>query len=638
MENNPKEVERLIDDLQHGDEQTRRYAAEDLGYGKYDEGVPYLIRGLSDTTIAVAEQCASALVRIGGSEVAKNIAPHLATEDVRLRNYASEIMSLLGETAVSTLSYQLQSEDRDVRMFSVDILSKICSKNAIETLVKALDDHDVNIAASAADGLGDVGDEEHLPILKKYISAEVWMKCAVLRGMGKIGGFKALEAILPMLNDMDTCVKISAIKALGQIGDIKAMPRLLEILRNELIKIYGNEIIEAIFEIIEKNPTTDFSNFANSLNISPLVKFVQSGPLAGRIKAINILGSLKSDEVLPVVVELFKENIQELRDAAIKALIQIQPKNIEHLISILESDNSSNTEKEAVLKCIGKLNHHQTAAIFITFLKSDNINLQLAALRAVHGNIEPVPIEEIKSLLKSEDKQVRLEAVITIRKFNLSKFVKPLIEALKDDDPDVLNAIDDTLIHIGNNGVSPSLKPYLDSFSKQERKIAFEYFGVHNPQKLVQKFTEGLQDPSVEIRVIAFKVLTNLKLVTLDMIRHGILDPVESVRIQSIRALSSLAPSTEMLNFIQLSLTTTQYERLKVELIQVLAGLDNVDTLPFLKPLLNDESTWVQVEVVEALRDIGDKTILKDLKKLLNSENVDLVDTVKTIIKEIDNT
>lgn len=81
---------------------------------------------------------------------------------------------------------------------------------------------------------------------------------------------------------------------------------------------------------------------------------------------------------------------------------------------------------------------------------------------------------------------------------------------------------------------------------------------------------------------------------------------------------------------------TTQYERLKVELIQVLAGLGNADTLPFLRPLLNDHSSWVQIETVEALRYISDKSIIEDLKKLLSSQNKDLVDAVKIIIKEIE--
>ena len=635
MEAKPTEIEQLIENLQHGDEQTRRYAAEDLGYGRFDEGVPYLIRGLSDSSIAISEQCASALVRIGGTEVAKNVAPHLATEDVRLRNYAAEIMILLGETAVSTLSKELQSEDRDVRMFSVDILSKICSKNAIEALIKALDDHDINIAAAAANGLGDVGDEQHLPILQKYINAEVWMKCAVLRSIGKIGGFKAFEAISLMMNDKDTCVRITAIKALGLIGNIKGMPRLFELLRKELLRIYGGEIVEAIFQIVTKNPIADLSEFAISLNITPLIKLAGSNSLGDRIRALEILGHLKSEEALPILFQSFKDNLLKIREAAIRAFVNIDPNNIESLFSILKSTQSSTIEKETVLECIGKLKHHQSAATFICYLNSEDVTLQRAALRAIHGEVKPAPTKALKSLLKSKVPQVRLEAINAIRKFGLTDFIKPLIEALREEDPDILDAIDDTLLHIGNQNASPLIKPYLDSFSKKERHVAFEYFGAHNPQQRVQKFKEGLQDPSVDIRVISFKVLANLQLIDLDMVSQGILDPVESVRIQAIRALSSLSHSKDMLSFIQTLLETTQYERLKVELIQVLAGLRHADTLPFLKPLLNDDSPWVQIETVEALRHIADKSIVADLEKLLSSQNKDLADTVKKIIKEI---
>ena len=161
-----------------------------------------------------------------------------------------------------------------------------------QTLINALDDHDINIAASAADGLGEVGDEKHVSILQKYISAEVWMKCAVLRGMGKIGGFKALEAILPLMNDKDTLVKISSIKALGQIGNIKALPRLFETIRRELLRIYGSDLLDSIYNICTKNNSLDFTEFGTSENIIPLVKLSQTGSIEDRIKSINILGFL----------------------------------------------------------------------------------------------------------------------------------------------------------------------------------------------------------------------------------------------------------------------------------------------------------------------------------------------------------
>ena len=59
--------------------------------------------------------------------------------------------------------------------------------------------------------------------------------------------------------------------------------------------------------------------------------------------------------------------------------------------------------------------------------------------------------------------------------FLFCHFIQSLIEALGEEESDILDAIDDALMHIGNSNASPLIKPYLDSFSKQERKIAFEY-------------------------------------------------------------------------------------------------------------------------------------------------------------------
>ncbi len=80
---NNNAVQKLIGNLQQKDEKTRRYAAEDLGYEEGYEAIPYLVKGLEDKSIAVSEACANALIKLGGEEVAEQIAPALASENVR---------------------------------------------------------------------------------------------------------------------------------------------------------------------------------------------------------------------------------------------------------------------------------------------------------------------------------------------------------------------------------------------------------------------------------------------------------------------------------------------------------------------------------------------------------------------------
>src|SRR3989339_642512 len=156
MSVNPNILEQLRSDLLHGDETAKRYAAEDIEDQRLAALVPELCEGLKDASIAVAEACASALSKLGGVEAARLIAPNLATENVHLRNITSEVLGAIGLPAVEVLMEQLSSPDRDVRKFAVDSLLMIGSGAPVLGLVAALNDPDINVAATAADGIGQV--------------------------------------------------------------------------------------------------------------------------------------------------------------------------------------------------------------------------------------------------------------------------------------------------------------------------------------------------------------------------------------------------------------------------------------------------------------------------------------------------
>jgi HEAT repeat protein len=201
---------------------------------------------------------------------------------------------------------------------------------------------------------------------------------------------------------------------------------------------------------------------------------------------------------------------------------------------------------------------------------------------------------------------------------------------------EVQEAVDDALIKLGENHRIPLLAPYLDSFSKAERKTAFQYFGIHQPETISNKFIEGLQDPSIEIRVISYKVIANLKLATLDLIKQGILDPVDTVQVQALRTLKSLARDEHTFAFIKQLLSTATSERLKVELIQVLSGLEEFNIVDSVLPLLEDESSWVRLETVEFLKKQGDRSVIKHLERLLDSGDEELVEVVVEAIDHLE--
>lgn len=629
-------VQKLIDELQHTDEKIRRYAAEDLGFERISEAVPYLVKGLEDSSIAVSEACANALIKIGGEKTAEQIAPAFASENVRLRNHASEIMNMLGEPAVPVLAKLMESPDHDVRMFAVDNLVYIVSKKSIEVLIKALDDENINVAAAAAVGLGKVGDPQHLSILEKYLDSEVWLKCAVLSGMGYLGNKKAIDYILPLVRAEDLMVKLSAIQALAKLADRAILPELLNLLKVESLELFGTETLNVVYEIIKSDPDSDYSELFDEPLIASILRLTSICDLSCKLKAIEILGLCKTPGIVPSLINLMSANGVDIRKSIVSAIVKIDPQDLSALIQILQNPGSSFEQKCTALDCIGRSTSKDRFAIIKDFLGSQDETLPRITLDAIHPDFKPAPLAEITTLLDSQIPEVRASAAAAMGRLKYQEFIDPLLQHLADESMEVQEAVDDALIKLGEHHQISLLAPYLDSFSKAERKTAFQYFGIHQPETISNKFIEGLQDPSIEIRVISYKVIANLKLATLDLIKQGIQDPVDTVQVQALRTLKSLPRNEETQAFIKHLLSTSTSERLKVELIQVLSGLEEFNIVDSVLPLLEDESSWVRLETVEFLKKQGDRSVIKHLKRLLDSDDEELVGVVEEAIDHLE--
>ena len=188
----------LIEQLANPDPTTRRYAAEDLGDLHDAQAVPVLVEAVKDLEVAVREAAVEALVSIGGLPVCECVAPLLDTEDVALRNYAIEILERVGPEAIDVLVVACNSVSPDVRKFALDIMGKVargCADKCLGTVASLLGDDNPNVAGSAAEALGYIGDSRATPYLANYLDGPPWMQLCVFSALPQIGGETALMAL-----------------------------------------------------------------------------------------------------------------------------------------------------------------------------------------------------------------------------------------------------------------------------------------------------------------------------------------------------------------------------------------------------------------------------------------------------------
>ncbi|MDT8447022.1 MAG: HEAT repeat domain-containing protein [bacterium] len=640
-DNRQKEFSRLIADLEQGDESSRRYAAEDLEYGGYREAVPYLAKALGDASVAVAEACASALANLGGPEVAEVLVGNLASEDVRLRNLSSEVLSRLGDVAVPALARQLQSLDRDVRKFAVDSLLAIRSDDSMKALVVALDDNDVNISATAADGLGEIGNSDHLEILAAYLDTEdEWMKCAVIRGITTIGGLKALRLVRHYLTSEEMVVRITCIQGIGKLHFPEAAAEMIQVLRGEDLGFFGGEMTSALDQITQALSPEQMAQLDLSGLAQPLSNLAKEGSTEHRLTAIDLIGRFKLEAAKDALVGLLGEADAELRERAILALGELPQADLEPYRVILSKPEGPLSEKEAALKVASKGTGPQVEALFLESLRQGDPQLVAAVLENLPESVNgPQLKQELARMIGHQQAEIRLAAAHALGRSEDSEMVSLLVAQLQQEtEPDVKDAIDGALIQIGTRNVNSGVRAYVQSFTPEERAMALELYGFEDPLAHREKILAALGDEHPHLRVISFKVLANLEQLTYELIERGIADSDPAVQVEAVRGLGMMPTGPELSDFVKKYVEegTARHERVDVELIQLLVqkGMDEAGVI--LRPFLHSPSDWVKIEAVEAYKTLGDVSVLDELKAMLDGAEEDLLEALEQAIYELE--
>jgi HEAT repeat protein len=160
--------------------------------------VPALVVAVGDPEVAVREAAVEALVAIGGQAVCERAAPLLEAEDVALRNYAMEVLERVGPESIGVLVAACKSASPDVRKFALDILGKVargCAGKCLDEVAALLGDANPNVAGSAAEALGHIGDSSAIQYLASYLGGPPWMQLCVFSALSEIGGEAALKAL-----------------------------------------------------------------------------------------------------------------------------------------------------------------------------------------------------------------------------------------------------------------------------------------------------------------------------------------------------------------------------------------------------------------------------------------------------------
>jgi len=125
------------------------------------------------------------------------------------------------EVVLVSLFKALEDKDPVVREETVYLLSEFEDERVVGHLTKVLlNDEDKAVRASAAEELGDFGDQTAInPLIKALEDNDARVRESVVEALGLIGGKSVISNLMEALRDQDEDVRDAAAEALGDINE-----------------------------------------------------------------------------------------------------------------------------------------------------------------------------------------------------------------------------------------------------------------------------------------------------------------------------------------------------------------------------------------------------------------------------------
>ena len=153
---------------------------------KFHGGGEFLVEYIHQNDIHknVATKIAAAISAMDPDEAPiEMIMDLLKVENAYIRNLGISILRDFGDSIKYYIVKFLIGDDRDLRIFAINVLGDVDFSESRDMLVELLEnEEDINVAMTAVDYMGEIGEEEDIPLLeslKERFSDEVYVAFAV---------------------------------------------------------------------------------------------------------------------------------------------------------------------------------------------------------------------------------------------------------------------------------------------------------------------------------------------------------------------------------------------------------------------------------------------------------------------------
>lgn len=459
-------------------------------------------------------------------------------ENAGLRNSSIEILVRLGPLAVSDLTAKITCPDPEVRKFVIDILGEIGVAGCEEGILNALSDEDTNVRYAAVETLGKLAVAEAVaPLLDLMDDADTGLRFTILEALALIGKGVSIDRLSCFLDDR--VLRKALLDCFGRIGGADVLPYLVEGLADPLRKV-------------------------RETSLSSLGKLVLSLP--DEVKAA-LRGA--PEDLSDRLIELLNGSAVDTQRAAIRLSSMVGGrKAAQSLLPLLEDDQL----REDVVNAFRSQEDQFFAQLLTEELESEPMT-RLCLVYLAGELCSAASLQLTIDSLGSPDPQLRYTAVLTLGKIGDEKSIGPLVGRLKDENPEICDAVASSL----------------------------EMFGAEHSETIVSAINPLLDAPDAALRMRAVRILGSVEGSSVESaLLMALKDPESEVRCESIKALRGCSTNTYTEGLkLALNDEVSDVRRLAAE---ALGACAEGHALPALSLAVDDQNPWVRAAAVRSLR------------------------------------
>lgn len=600
----PRAVEPLIESLADIAPVVRRKATETLGQMGDRRAVEPIMRALKDVDKDVKRLAAEALAVLGDSRAVDPLIVLLREGEREVKAAAAQALGQLGDPrAAGPLSDALRHGNQLVVSNAVDALVQL-GPESTDFAVDMLQDSNKVARHSAATVLERVGwnpadsasrirfaiakgdfkacvqeGPAAVDLVLSEFQESVGSRSMIARTLGELGDARAVEPLIAALRDPDYLSRVAAVEALANLGDARAIGPLTAVL-DDKNKAVSQAAASALKGWKSSNALTRVRIAIANRNFSACVT---EGAVA----------------VEPLIAAFKSEHDENMRNAAVRALVELGTPSVEPLIAALQ--DSYQFVREMAAKALGELKDARAVEPLIAALRQfDSFTIESALVQ-----LGPQSVEPLIAVLHDSDGNVWNEAARVLKRLG---WLPPDASAR------VRFAISARHVHACIQDGAAAVEPLIASLAAADRNAqefalkALVRLGPHSVEPLIA----SLLNVNRDVRRLAVKALGQLgDPRAIEPLCVMLRDGDEFVRDTSAETLGQLG-DTRAVEPLIAALRTADW-RVCMTVAMALGQLGDVRAVEPLIARLKDADSTVSTAVIKALGQLGDVRAVEPL-------------------------